>query len=56
VTGCEWGLVNVFEYPVSEHGAGSRSYAGHSEYVIRTVFSADGKRLFTVGGEDKAVI
>jgi len=45
----------VFDYPLKEKAV-SRSYAGHSEFVLHVQFSPDGKRLFTVGGEDKAVI
>jgi len=59
VTACEWGTINVFDYPLPEEKKErpvARSYAGHSEYVVRAFFSPDGKRLFSVGGEDKAVI
>ncbi len=58
VTADDYGLVNVFNYPVAEdaHGSGARSYAGHSEHVVRVEFSSDGQRMFTVGGQDKALI
>jgi len=55
-TADDFGLVNVFDYPVTSQNAGSRSYAGHSEHVVRVEFSADGTRLFSVGGQDKALI
>jgi len=35
VTATEYGLINVFNYPVEHAGQGSRSYAGHSEYALR---------------------
>lgn len=37
VSADDYGLVNVFEYPVPEgrDGSGARSYAGHSEHVVR---------------------
>lgn len=56
ITACEFSLVNVFDYPVTDTQPTSRSYAGHSQFVLRAEFSSDGKRLFTVGGEDKAII
>ena len=54
----DFGLVNVFNYPIPENakGAGARSYSGHSEHVMRARWSPDGKSLYTVGGEDKALI
>lgn len=59
VTADDWGLINVFEYPVPEGRVAQncgRSYAGHSEHVVRVEFSADGQRMFSVGGQDKALI
>jgi WD40 repeat protein len=55
VTACEYSLLNVFDYPVAT-SQGCRSYAGHSEYVLRVLFSKDGRRMFSVGGQDKAII
>ena len=51
----DFSLVNVFRFPgpsVNE----SRSFCGHSEHVTRVQASQDGKTVFTVGGNDKALI
>lgn len=56
LSGDDFGLVNLFQYPATEFGKGSRSYAGHSEHVTRVVFSQCGSRIFTAGGQDKAII
>lgn len=52
----DWGLVNVFNYPVLENSHAANSYTGHSEHVVRSAFSPDGERMFTIGGQDKALI
>ena len=52
----DWGLVNVYNYPVSENTQQSNSYSGHSEHVVRAAFTPDGQRFFTIGGQDKALI
>lgn len=54
-TGDDWGFVNVYNYPC---GKGSKCYSlrGHSEQVPRIVFSRDDAYIFSVGGNDKAVI
>lgn len=52
----DYGLVNFYRYPVLDTTHKPRSYAGHSEHVLRAEFSPDGSKLFTVGGQDKALI
>lgn len=52
----DWGLLNVYNYPVMDFNHVARSYAGHSEHVVRAITSEDGNRVFTVGGNDKTVI
>lgn len=54
----DFGLVNIFNYPVPEDakGKGARSYIGHSEHVVRARWGKDGKSFYSIGGEDKAVI
>lgn len=52
----DWGLVNVYNYPCLDNGSASNSYTGHSEHVVRAAFTPDGQRMFTIGGQDKALI
>jgi WD40 repeat protein len=55
-TADDFGLVNIYRNPCLNLKHKARSYAGHSEHVVRSVFTKDGKRLFTIGGYDKAVV
>lgn len=55
LTGDDFGLVNVFNYP-SPSCEVARSYAGHSEHVKRVTVSADSTRVFSIGGMDRAII
>lgn len=55
-SGDDFGLVNIYRYPCNENTVESRSYAAHSEHVLRVEFTEDGKRMFTIGGQDKAII
>ena len=52
----DWGLVNVYNYPVLENTHKPNSYTGHSEHVVRAAFTSDGNRFFTIGGQDKALV
>lgn len=52
----DYGLVNFYRYPVLDYSHKAWSYSGHSEHVLRAEFSPDGNKLFTVGGQDKALI
>lgn len=54
-TGDDWGLVNIFRWPCL-NGAACKSYRGHSEHVTRVQFTADGSRLFSLGGYDQTVM
>jgi WD40 repeat protein len=56
VTGDDFGLVNVYNYPVEHATDASRSFSAHSEHVVRVEFSRDGKRLFSLGGQDKTLV
>jgi WD40 repeat protein len=56
VSADDFGLINIFNYPVLNNEHKSRSYAGHSEHVLRVVFSKDGNRLYSVGGQDETLI
>ena len=55
-TGDDFGLVNVYNYPVEKASDASRSFSAHSEHVVRVQFSGDGKRLFSLGGQDKTLV
>lgn len=37
----DWGLVNVFRYPVVDNSHAANSYTGHSEHVVRAAFTPD---------------
>jgi len=52
VSADDFGLVNIYNFPVLNHEHQARSYAGHSEHVVRALFSKDGNKLFSVGGAD----
>merc|ERR1712060_97854 len=52
----DWGLVNIFSYPVLDNTHEANSYTGHSEHVVRSAWTPDGNRFFTIGGQDKALI
>ena len=56
LTSDDWGLLNVYNYPVLDFTHEAHSYSGHSEHVVRVISSSDGKRFWTVGGNDKTVI
>jgi WD40 repeat protein len=55
-TADDFGLLNIYRYPVVSLKHKARSYAGHSEHVVRSIFTPDASRIFTIGGYDKAVI
>lgn len=54
-SGDDWGLVNIYNNPCRE-GSQAKSFKGHSEHVVRVRFSADDKKIFSVGGQDKAIM
>lgn len=55
-TADDFGLLNVYRYPVVSLKHKARSYCGHSEHVVRSIFTPDGSKIFTIGGYDKAII
>lgn len=55
-TGDDFGLLNIYRYPCASLKHKARSYCGHSEHVVRAIFTPEGDRLFTIGGYDKCVI
>ena len=52
----DWGLLNIWNYPVLDNTHESSSYTGHSEHVVRAIFNDAGNKLWTVGGQDKSLI
>eukprot|EP00826_Nyctotherus_ovalis_P024590 TRINITY_DN189_c0_g1_i1.p1 TRINITY_DN189_c0_g1~~TRINITY_DN189_c0_g1_i1.p1 ORF type:complete len:694 (+),score=220.79 TRINITY_DN189_c0_g1_i1:111-2192(+) len=54
-SGDDWGLVNIYYNPCRE-GSQAKSFKGHSEHVVRVRFSADDSRIYSIGGQDKAII
>lgn len=55
-TADDFGLLNVYRYPCASLKHKAHSYGGHSEHVVRSMFTPDASRIFTIGGYDKAVI
>lgn len=55
-TSDDFGLVNIYRYPCLSLKHKAKSYCGHSEHVVRAIFTPDASKLFTIGGYDKAVI
>jgi len=54
-TGDDFGLVNLFRDPAVQ-GAKPRSYRGHSEHVVRVMFSKDDGKLYSIGGYDQTMM
>jgi len=55
-TADDFGLLNIYRYPCCSLKHKAKSYGGHSEHVVRAIFTPDASRIFTIGGYDKAVI
>lgn len=55
-TADDFGLLNIYRYPCVSLKHKGRSYCGHSEHVVRSIFTPEADRIFTIGGYDKAVI
>ena len=53
-TGDDYGLVNLFRDPCIK--GRPRSYRGHSEHVVRVMFSADDSNLYSIGGYDQTLM
>jgi microtubule-associated protein-like 5 len=56
VSADDFGLLNIYNYPVCDNSHQARSYAAHSEHVTRAISNADGSKIFTIGGNDKTVM
>lgn len=53
--GDDYGLVQVFRNPARK-GAIPRSLRGHSEHVVRVMFTQEDEYLFSVGGYDQTLM
>ncbi|XP_039593751.1 echinoderm microtubule-associated protein-like 6 isoform X2 [Polypterus senegalus] len=55
VTGDDFGLVKLFEFPCTEKFAKHKRYFGHSAHVTNIRFSYDDKFVISAGGDDCSV-
>uniref|UniRef100_A0AAR2KFA6 HELP domain-containing protein n=1 Tax=Pygocentrus nattereri TaxID=42514 RepID=A0AAR2KFA6_PYGNA len=55
VTGDDFGLVKLFDFPCPEKFAKHKRYFGHSAHVTNIRFSYDDKYVISVGGNDCSV-
>lgn len=54
-TGDDYGLVNLYRYPVVANTHEKRTGAAHASHVVTVRFTPDGQRLISTGGADKSV-
>uniref|UniRef100_G3Q8V5 EMAP like 6 n=1 Tax=Gasterosteus aculeatus aculeatus TaxID=481459 RepID=G3Q8V5_GASAC len=52
VTGDDFGLIKLFDFPCSERFAKHKRYFGHSAHVTNIRFSCDDKFVISAGGSD----
>ncbi|KAM4607535.1 echinoderm microtubule-associated protein-like 6 isoform 3-T3 [Polymixia lowei] len=55
VTGDDFGLVKLFDFPCTEKFAKHKRYFGHSAHVTNVRFSYDDKYVISTGGDDCSV-
>ncbi|KAK3717333.1 hypothetical protein QZH41_011562 [Actinostola sp. cb2023] len=55
-SGDDFGMVKLFNYPVSNRGARFRQYGGHSSHVTNVRWTHDDRALVSTGGLDTALI
>lgn len=55
VTADDFGMVNLFKYPVPKSGTQYKRYPGHSAHVTCARFTYNDKRIITTGGNDKTI-
>jgi WD40 repeat protein len=57
VCGDDWGLVNLYNFPAVKDGHSKcKALRGHSEHVVRTLFSNDDSHIYSVGGFDRTLM
>ena len=55
MTADDLGGVNILNYPCVVTRAPRRTSKGHSSHVMNVRFTADEKRVVSVGGKDRAI-
>lgn len=55
-TGDDDGMINVFRYPCCVEESGKVQGRGHSSHVTNVQWSEDGEYLYSLGGNDTALI
>ncbi|XP_043551898.1 echinoderm microtubule-associated protein-like 6 isoform X1 [Chiloscyllium plagiosum] len=55
VTGDDFGLVKLFDFPCTEKYAKHKRYFGHSAHVANVRFSHDDKYVISAGGDDCSI-
>jgi hypothetical protein len=55
LTATDYGEVNLFRNPC-RMGSRPKIFVGHSEHVVRAKFDPGQKNVYSIGGQDKAVI
>lgn len=55
-TGDDFNTVKLFRYPCIKPGSKCLTYKGHSSHIPSVRFSADGRWLYSIGGQDKAIM
>ena len=56
LTGDDFGLLNIYRYPVFNLKHEAKSYGGHSEHVPTVQMTLDNSKVFSIGGGDNTII
>ena len=54
--GDDGGKVKLYRYPCADPDAECNEGVGHACHVTNVAFSADGKRVFSIGGADRSIL
>lgn len=54
-TGDDWGFLNLYRNPCLK-GNKAKSYRAHSSHVVRVMFDANDKYIYSVGGYDRTLM
>ena len=55
VTGDDFGLINILNYPCLDENWQSLRLKAHSEHVCKVKFAGDGDYIISIGGYDQTV-